>query len=309
MLTIGFTNKYYTLWNVSAPYKHYTSEYNYVIKVDKIYSRNLSMNLEEAKKKVEKLVDGGEYVVDLTLCGECGWNFSETINEGTDRPYWQFPTGRLEGVDIRTCEDVAALWHMYLKKDIWNNGTVFQIFDKSSDQPFRGGTYSNRESAQDEIDYQVKYDTDLELEIKEVPSSRTFKDINPHWVKPCALARRRLVELGVIVKHDGQYMTPEYIEKYEAKKAFESAKTGHFFENGQRVDVRLKEVKDFSFETRYGTTYVVIYVSDDNKVFKYMGSSPKWFGDEGFVNIKATVKHDNYKGEDETKLQRIKILD
>lgn len=67
------------------------------------------------------------------------------------------------------------------------------------------------------------------------------------------LARRRLVDLGIIVKYDGKYMNPSNTADYD----------------------RLKWID---------------------------GLSP------AYVKVTATIKHDNYNDQDETKLLRIKII-
>ena len=265
MLTIGFTNQYYTLWNVSTPYKHYFDEYNWEMRVDKAYLQNLSQDLEEAKKKVLKLNE--DYTIDLELRGEQGSRFTVSTGvKGSDLKEFQFPLGRCEGDDIRTSEDTGALWNMYLKKSIWNN----------------------------------------EVE------AHSFKNLNPNWVRPCVYARRRLFELGAIIRYDGQYMTPEYKETYIQKKekeaVKEAAEAGHHFENGDKVELEIKEIDGFSFEGNFGTTFVRTYASKCGKLFKYMGASPKDVSNSEFEKVKATIKHDNYNNVAETKLQRIKLI-
>lgn len=83
---------------------------------------------------------------------------------------------------------------------------------------------------------------------------------------------------------------------------------GHFFENGQKVELKIKKIGGFNFGSQFGTTYVEIYATDDNKEVKYMGANPLDISKEEFVTVKATVKHDSYQGKNETKLQRIKII-
>lgn len=139
-------------------------------------------------------------------------------------------------------------------------------------------------------------------------------------------ARRRLVELGYLVPYKtvkilevgnlnnwtdkpmiirNSYASPHYVAKIEAAK---SMVRGHFFENGKRVDLMLKKVKSFSFETNFGVCYIVEYIDAENRVFKYKGSTPPYFENENdFTEVKATIKHNNYKGQDETLIQRISI--
>lgn len=104
------------------------------------------------------------------------------------------------------------------------------------------------------------------------------------------------------------YATPAKIEKLEEAKA-RAAASGHFFTDGTRVDLQLRRVDSFDFETQYGRTYVEHYVAPDGKMFKYMGNSPADISETEFTMVKATVKWDNYKGQPETKLQRIKVIE
>ena len=70
----------------------------------------------------------------------------------------------------------------------------------------------------------------------------------------------------------------------------------------------VKEVVAFSFDGTYGTTHVMTFASEDGKKYKYMGSKPPAIYEDGFYNVKATIKHDSYNEVDETKLLRIKTV-
>lgn len=84
---------------------------------------------------------------------------------------------------------------------------------------------------------------------------------------------------------------------------------GHHFTEGAKVVLEIKrQGKGGSYDTQWGTTYIDNYITPDNMVFKYVGSNPPEISDEAFTKVKATIKHDNYKGQEETKLQRIKII-
>lgn len=130
------------------------------------------------------------------------------------------------------------------------------------------------------------------------------------------IARQKLVELGELIRVENTLYTPEisrYLSPfnyaaYKKEHELKQAKNGHFFNNGEKVTLTIKEVGSFSFSTDFGTTWVVNYIDYENRRFKYMGSTPKTSDVQGWINIKATIKHDNYNGVDETKLQRIKII-
>ena len=134
-------------------------------------------------------------------------------------------------------------------------------------------------------------------------------------------ARRRLAELGLLVRYktsktilleSGEsitirknYCSPKFAAKLELSK---SMAKGHFYEVGEKVKITVKELSSFSFETQYGNCYIVEFVDTENRVFKYKGTTPPSTSQTEFMTIQATIKHDNYKGQDETLIQRVKIL-
>ena len=97
---IGFTNKYYTLWEASDPYVYWTSKESSVERIDFSYIKNLSMDFDEAKAKVY-----GDYELDLELRGN--GNFSRTINDEANPDEFSF--GMLHGEKI--CE-ADNLWQL-----------------------------------------------------------------------------------------------------------------------------------------------------------------------------------------------------
>lgn len=121
-------------------------------------------------------------------------------------------------------------------------------------------------------------------------------------------ARRRLIELGLLVRYrngHSNYCSPAYAAKLEADKAGK----GLFYNNGEKVVLNVKWSRSFNYETQYGRVFVVEYLDTENRVFKYKGSTPPYFENkDGFTTIKATIKHSNYKGQDETLIQRIQII-
>jgi hypothetical protein len=116
------------------------------------------------------------------------------------------------------------------------------------------------------------------------------------------IARQCLIDAGILIKVGKEYLTPAQIKQREIIK-------GHHFNDNERITISLKKFgKTSSFETVYGTTFISSYVDENNRIFKYMGSNPPDISSEVFINVKATIKHDIYKGNPETKLQRIKII-
>tara|TARA_Y100000310_G_C20623396_1_gene784542 strand:+ start:307 stop:1089 length:783 start_codon:yes stop_codon:yes gene_type:complete len=122
------------------------------------------------------------------------------------------------------------------------------------------------------------------------------------------LAFNRLQGLDIyVVTFRGKYMTAKDRDELLIKEHIDNLKAGHHFNDGDKVELEIKELDRFGFDGYYGWTAIVEYESKDGKLFKYMGGSPKRSDDfEEFTKVTATVKHSDYKGENETKLLRIK---
>jgi hypothetical protein len=117
---IGFTNKYYTLWEVSNPYKVDYDTYS-VTKVDTTYLQNLSFSLDEAIRKVKELY-GHEVEVDEQLRGVSARSFSTEIKrEYTDSA---FLFGKYTGGSFEEITDIDyKLWYW---KETKNTGKFSQ---------------------------------------------------------------------------------------------------------------------------------------------------------------------------------------
>jgi len=304
MLAIGFTKVYFTLWDVSEPYKHHYGQGNldWEWRTNYEYLQNLSKDEQIAKDKAEHKFGVTNLEPDHDLYGRNS-SFYISGEKGTDRlppPPWEFPEKIHRdgtGKDIRTMatrpvnyenvpgadyvqfaevedrlaseqndREIKALWTMYLKKSIWNN----QVAEHS------------------------------------------YAVLCPQWVKPCVYARRQLINIGVIVRYDGQWISANYLEKYkeiEAKKlALSVAVKGHHFDDKQRVTLNVKEIDCHSFEGHFGTTYLITMLDDKSRKFMYMGSAPPQIEKDKYTTVVATVKLDEYKSEKQTKLQRIKVV-
>ena len=99
---------------------------------------------------------------------------------------------------------------------------------------------------------------------------------------------------------------PKKLYEFKQRDQFK----GHHFENGKRIELEIKQLgKPKVFETQFGTSYLITLQDNENRIYKYMGSSNLPELEMGvFAKVKATVKHEEYKGQKETKLQRIKVL-
>jgi len=282
MKRIGFATQYFTLWNVSKPYKHYfgTQKYDFEWRVDYQYLQNLSKDEEQAKAKAAKF-GTTNLEVDKQLYGR-SISFYTTGEKGSDRPDWEFPLNihRYGIGDIRTAgqgrklsdgrdddftngEERKALWCLYLKKEIVFEG-----------------------------------------------ENRT----RPDWARPIVYARRRMIELGMLVKYNGQWISPKYrdtlVEREKKQAILDSLEGGFLHQEKERIETQLQEIDARHFEGEYGEFYIITYRSSDNKLYKYMGSTPPQISqqEDEFTRVKGTVKHTQYKEEEQTQLQRITVI-
>lgn len=139
----------------------------------------------------------------------------------------------------------------------------------------------------------------LERAMKEEPNLRTR-----------VYARRRLIDLGELVRYshiDHNGVSQKYIKRSEIDAHTYNANKGHYFEEGKRVEIEVRQCGKLSyFDTSFGTTFIQRFITRDNKALLYKGGSPINFGEEDYMTIKATVLHEEYRGEKQTRLQRIK---
>lgn len=175
------------------------------------------------------------------------------------------------GEKIMECNEPKFLWSLYLS----NNFGIG-----------RQKVYARRRLA--ELGLLVPYKTSKTIDVMRYDES-LWKD----------------VPTGEVIVIRSSYSSPKYVAKVEAAKALVR---GHFYTNGERVKISIKEVKSFNFDTQYGTCYIVEYVDTENRVFKYKGANPPSISKDGFDLVQATIKHGEYKGQTETAIQRISVL-
>jgi len=134
-------------------------------------------------------------------------------------------------------------------------------------------------------------------------------------------ARRRLIELGELVKCTwietkyGSINSYEVkrnwmpVKMYEGRKKWDGVIFDHFYNEGERVELNLRELKETGFETAFGWMYIITYRDEQNRIFKYKGNNPPDITkeDNQFTAVKGTIKHNEYKGKKETYIQRIKL--
>lgn len=133
------------------------------------------------------------------------------------------------------------------------------------------------------------------------------KSVQNQYPEAYEATTKVLIDMGELIEYKGEVLTHKQYEWKKADEALNVLESGLHFNDGERIELQVKEVSSFSFEGNYGTTYVVTYATTDGKLLKYMGGSPADVSTDEFVAVKATVAHSQYKGTDETKLKRIKV--
>jgi hypothetical protein len=149
----------------------------------------------------------------------------------------------------------------------------------------------------------------------------------------CTYAQQLSVELGLGVIDtssyvNGRFYTNDQWEKIQAKKQeMASYQEGHFYNDKQRVDLSLKVISIYGYESQFGYTSIYKFVDESNRVFIYKGTKnliqqlKTIDGDEtyysGEKSIKkdsefictCTIKHSSYKNNNTTYIQRLIIKD
>lgn len=274
---IGFATEFYTLWEIwQTPVYSGNVVMNGVppqqigINHEYYYIKNISKDLEKAKAAYPG-VD-----VDEELRGQTR---SFERFEKMEYPSDCFSFGKCAGEPICASTDV---WQ--LKRAMWI------IVGQTGESNKRKRVLARRRLI--ELGELLKYPHFIErLE-------------NVDWGKRDA-NDNCLPDNEQVVKYRVSYATPKFIEIDEAKKI--QAAQPYYFIDGEKVTLKVKEVKAFGFETQFGYTSVRIYETEDGKTVKYVGASPVAIGD-GYKEIKATVKHKEFRGNKETHLLRIKCL-
>lgn len=258
MIVIGFTEVYYTMWDVNSNGKMACYQ----------YLQNLSMSLDAAIQKVKDMgYNQWDIEVDLDVRGESGSYFERPLPPSKIEPYL-LAIGRFTGIDMRTVDPNTT----YVKKG---------GYGEEDETKTLGGilwaTYLNKDE-------------------------QTYRGLRRR-----VFARQRMVETGMLVRVGKEYVTPKRVAQMARKAELSAATTGHHLLNGERVTLSVRIIGEpGSFETQYGTTYIFTFIDSENRLFKYMGSSRLDLPIDEPVSIKGTIKHSEYKGVLETKLQRVK---
>jgi hypothetical protein len=131
-------------------------------------------------------------------------------------------------------------------------------------------------------------------------------------------AKARAIELGLATIYNEKWVTLEQLEKIKTREEQErvfALNQGFHGQIGDKLDIRVRVVRETSFDTDWGRTYIVYYQDVvTEKIYIYMGGSPtvnaycyltnRRYSEE--FNIKASIKeHKEYKGVQQTYLQRV----
>jgi hypothetical protein len=233
------------------------------------YQQNLSMDFAKAQHKLVEITGCNDFEVDLDLRGESGRNFFRPLAAKRYEPTL-LAISRFAGSDMRML-DPSVVYHREYDRE--GNETIKKM------SGLLWATYLNKDE-------------------------KTVRGLRRRLI-----ARECLVTAGILVKVGREYITPEQIKTRQVKALKETAINGHHETEGKRLELKVKRLGNYgSFETQYGTTFIITLLDESGRLFKYMGSNRLDIGEEDFISIKGTVKHDTYKEQAETKLQRIKIL-
>lgn len=139
------------------------------------------------------------------------------------------------------------------------------------------------------------------------------KDHYQHTPRRRAFARRRLIELGELVMADKVFnLVEKYIPaghyKYLVEKKAKQDASGHYFNEGDKVELMLRKVAQTGYESAFGFVCIITYQDVEDRLFYYKGSNPPGIY-EDFENIKATIKHSEYNDLKQTMIQRVKIIE
>lgn len=271
MKVIGFTEVYYTLWEVGEVYQEQIYSMGMVVgsvsKQQVTYIKNLSMDFEKAKAKLA----GQTFDIDLELRGHSSFTRvtgTEWIDWETHFPQDVFSFGKMQGVPFAEATD---LWQL---NRAWREEKSARRRANARRRLIELGEVVRYAWTEKVTRFKNKYD-----------NIYRHKDTN----EVINLGSESILESKYAGEYqdmkwnfDGQYeeipYTVEIPRKYATKGQLAELRIkemeGHHFTNGEKVILEVKELKRFGFESMYGWSSVVIYETKCGKVVKYLGSSP-----------------------------------
>lgn len=125
---------------------------------------------------------------------------------------------------------------------------------------------------------------------------------------------QQLVDSGSIFHWNGRYVTPEVLIS-EVSNIMKNTfyETGHFFANGDKVEIEAYVNRIGGFSTAYGYMQVVDLINvGTGQMVHIKGTAPEGIEVGSVVKIKGTVKHEAYNGRNgfvkQTALKRAKLV-
>lgn len=135
------------------------------------------------------------------------------------------------------------------------------------------------------------------------------------------IARRRLAELGVMIRHNRKWIAAEELEKIKKREAEANETYGHHYKNGEQVKIKVKIISHKDLKNRFGYFAIVEYIDMEFRRYKYIGSSPCVYKQEKdgkgitvynkiteWHEITADIEHVYNNGRLETKLKKVKLI-
>jgi len=269
-LIIGFSGTYYCLWSWrNETFYSMTGSGSYAA-TGGTTKYGYIKRISTDLNKVKELYPN--LTIDMDLHGQ-KWERSGSEAKREVLPNDVFPYGfRGVGDKIMESNEVKFLWSLYLSSN-------FGIG--------RSKVYARRRLV--ELGLLVPYKTSNNIEVMRY-DNESYQE----------------VPTGEVIVVRQSYCSPKYAAKLEAAK---SMVRGHFYNDGDKVVLKVKKIGSFSFDTKFGKCFVIEYKDAENRVFKYKGSTPPYFEQhDDFTTIKATIKHGEYKGQNESLIQRISII-
>lgn len=336
---VGFANQYYTLWvrdhwkktitgAAGTPTAGYIIGYSYI--EENTYLQNLSFDEAKALEKA-RLMSDQEVSLDMDLKGTSSfqhetdykmeknvlkvrdWTIMPTIDRFQYLTYAN-ETGRLMHERCILTESQTKIPVFY--DEVLPLGETFL---KRTRENYRGVQHLLAIYNLFTLDIQMSKAEGRNYTVFNCPGSFLYslkifpckheRTLLERWynmpnARHAVVARKRLVELGELIRFEGRYLRPhQYV--LEMKKRDEN-NVFHFNE-GDKVTVEIELVDKKSYPTVYGFTFLQFFKDSEGRNLMYSGGSPKNLNIGDKIKVTATVKHSEYRGTKQTLLQRMKI--
>lgn len=154
---IGFTNKYYTLWDISDPQPMYNGSNKIGEKVYHLFLQNLSFDLEKAQERFKEITgadEAPEADPNLKGTGRSFWSFDKYDQEEEDHS--TFPFGKYVGQKISECEDVSYLEWFYGQTMDHDDHVVNRLKEFDRVVEFNGVWILKKDYCRKSIDYTLE---------------------------------------------------------------------------------------------------------------------------------------------------------